>query len=472
MQESRSDSTPAVTPAGSRIASRSSTRRFRWLVGALLALHVAKALVFFAGGQAPLKWDSLEYWGMARDLAAGNWLEGSRAVHRPPGYPAFLALHQLVFGRYAVAAVVLVQLALVVVTAWLTGWMCGAVARSRAAFAVGLAAPLAWMEFPYLSLYLLSDGLLCGLFAGYAALVVAWMERPSVARATATGLLLGAAILVKPVAQLAWLPLVLAMIYRLRQTEGAHALRRTLAHVGALAATLVLALGPWCLRNQAMWGEAFLTKFSGRVLWTSCFNPAGAGLDLPDTPAMERVRAAAGDVGFGNWSVFRALVQHGYSPPESDDLMLAAARDAIAANPLAFAASVLKRSIGFWTTPKRHGYWRNNELLTDEKSRPVGKSFEIASVARWHARVGDRLRVDGPLQLAAPLLALIGLLGLARTPRLRPLALVLGATIAYLMLTVAAAILPMYRYRIPVDPLVITCIVAGGFRLVRPADPT
>ncbi len=433
---------------------------FVTVVAVLVLLHVAKACLFFAGGQAPLRWDSAEYWSMARKLAAGAGFNSS-SVHRPPGYPAFLALHQLAFGKTAQVATVATQLVGVVTTALLTAWMCGRIARSRAALVLGLALPLAWMEYPYLALYSLSDSLLCVLFTAFVAGLVAWMERPTVPRVFLAGLLLGAAMLVKPVVQLAWVPALIAMVHRLARRESENRLRDVAVHGGVFLLTLALSVGPWLLFNRTAHGEAFLVKFTGRSLWYSCFNRAGAGLDLPDTPEGRRVIEIADGEERRTWHVFEELLEQTGSEIESDDAMRTVALQAIGSQPHAFAVSVAERWVEFWTTRKRHGYWKTNELLGGKGAKPIRRPFEIPAVANWHAETLDRMRLVGPIQLLAPLFALIGLVALARERERRSIALALGGLVLYVSLAIAVAILPMYRYRIPIDPLVVVSAVSG-----------
>jgi hypothetical protein len=438
---------------------------FAIAVAGLLALHLAKAWLFFAGGQAPLKWDSLGYWQMAKRLVAGERFPESLSVHRTPGYPAFLALHQAAFGEGAHAAAVATQLLCVVLAALATAFLCGRLARSRAAFLVGLALPLGWMEASYLSLYLLSDVLLAALVAAFVAALVHWMDRPTPVRSFGAGVLLGVGMLVKPVMQLAWVPVLVGMAYRLFQTEGERRGRAVAVHLGAFGLALAVSVGPWLLHNRSVHGEAFLTKFVGRSLWMSTFGPGGARLELPDTEDARLIRTSASDP-TRSWGVSRALVARGASAVEADDAMRDVAVEAIRREPARFVSSIGDRWLQFWTTHKRHGYWKNNDFLTRD-ARPVRHPYEVEAIADLHESTLDRLRLEGSVHLLAPILALLGALAMCRVPELRPAALVLIALIAYLSLVIATAIVPLYRYRVPIDPLVIAPAVAGAFALLR-----
>lgn len=443
-------------------------RGFAFAVAVVAALHVAKAFLFLAAGQAPLKWDSEEYWALARNLAGGRGFPEAH-VHRPPGYPAFLAVHQALFGDGAQLAAVVTQLVAVVATALLTGLVAGRIARSRAAFLVAFALPLLWMELPYTALYLLSDTLLALLVAAFAAALTAWMLAPSAPKALLLGALLGVSMLVKPVMELAWIPVGVGMAWRLAQlgTPGTPLARALALHAGAFALALAATVGPWYLHNQRLHGEPFLTKFAGRTLWYSAFHPAAAGLEIPRTPEGRETGAAGRAKPFQAWSVFKGLVSGGRTPVESDDLMFRVALQAVRDEPGRFLSSVARRWVKFWTTETRHGYWKNNDLAAGDGARPAKGAFELRPVADLHEHTLDTWRIGGPVQLLAPLLAFLGLASAARRRELRPLALVLAALVLYLSLVVAATIVPMYRYRVPVDSLVVASAVAGAALLVR-----
>ena len=66
-------------------------------------------------------------------MAGGDWLLVRDDVEmvRTPGYPFFLALIQLVFGRYALVATVVSQELMVFATALLAAWICSHVSGSR-----------------------------------------------------------------------------------------------------------------------------------------------------------------------------------------------------------------------------------------------------------------------------------------------------------------------------------------------------
>ena len=80
--------------------------------------------------------------------------------------------------------------------------------------------------------------------------------------------------------------------------------------------------------------------------------PAGAPIPLADGPATQEVLSAATDVDPHNtWEVYKSLLRGGYSQIAADDLMLAAAKEGLAAHPGKYAANLLVRAAWFWITP-------------------------------------------------------------------------------------------------------------------------
>ena len=98
-----------------------------------LALHLAKCALFVAVGQPPLEGDAMHYWNDAGTMAGGDWLmaHGFVEIIRTPGYPFFLALLQLAFGRYSLVAAVVCQQCMVFATAMVAAWIDARISGSR-----------------------------------------------------------------------------------------------------------------------------------------------------------------------------------------------------------------------------------------------------------------------------------------------------------------------------------------------------
>ena len=111
---------------------------------------------------------------------------------------------------------------------------------------------------------LLSDTLFGLLLTLTVAVFVAWCERPAATAAVAIGFLLGAATLVRPIAQFAWGPVLLAMACRWADDLP---LRRLAIHGTCLLGVFAAVLAPWYVRNYSCCGQVFLSKTAGLTLW-------------------------------------------------------------------------------------------------------------------------------------------------------------------------------------------------------------
>ena len=209
------------------------------------------------------------YWLDGKCIVKGDWLlsKDSIEVIRTPGYPLFVAIFQTVFGSYALVAITLCQQVMVFATALITAGICRRVSGSRWGGILGLILGLVCVSQNGVALYLLSDTLFCLLLTIAVAMLVAWQQRPTALAAAAIGLFFGLATLVRPIAQLAVVPVLAAMVLSLS--------RRGVAAVaparGMFAGHGKAVLAPWYARNYCYTGQCFLTKAGGLVLWQSLF---------------------------------------------------------------------------------------------------------------------------------------------------------------------------------------------------------
>jgi 4-amino-4-deoxy-L-arabinose transferase-like glycosyltransferase len=182
----------------------------------LVGLLLAKSCLFVAVGQPPLEGDARHYWADGERMASGDWLlaRGELETIRTPGYPLFLALFQIAFGHYALIAASIGQQLMVFTTVMLAAWISARISGSWLGGLCGLALGLFCVSQDAVADYMLSDTLFTLLLTLAVAALVAWFERPIAAAAIAVGLLLGLATLVRPIAQLAWGPILLAMAVR------------------------------------------------------------------------------------------------------------------------------------------------------------------------------------------------------------------------------------------------------------------
>ena len=135
----------------------------------------------------------MHYWNDAGTMAGGDSLtaHGFVEIIRTPGYPFFLALLQLAFGRYSLVAAVVCEQCMVFATAMVAAWMWARISGSRLGGLCGLVLGLFWISQNSVANRLLSDTLFGLLLTLTVAVFVAWCERPAATAAVAIGFLLG-----------------------------------------------------------------------------------------------------------------------------------------------------------------------------------------------------------------------------------------------------------------------------------------
>ena len=446
----------------------------------LLLLLGVKTGLFIAAGQPPLVADPFQYWCDGQRIAQGDWclVGGQPQITRTPGYALFLAALDRVFGSGALIAATAGQQIMVFGSAILAAWMCGRLTGSKAGVVAGLALSLACCSRNSVAVYLYSDTLLGLLLTLWAVFFLLWFERPTWLRAAAVGLILGAAVLVKPVAELAWVPTLLGMALRLRQLG---LLRFAPVQFAALMAVFLAAVGPWLVRNQVYFGHPFLTKFAGRNLWWSCFrgnvdDPINPSIPFGEDPTTVTTLAGLRDRDPHNaWLVYGILVYQGRSAIEADDLMLHVAWEAVKAHPRQFLFSRCVRFAWFWVTPNgtfrpKTAELRSQGYQADESGQQPGKPMPegCASPSTWRSEwYFDRGRLNVlwyphpvPYGLAA-LAAAAGLAVMARDPRQRILGITFGLWGLYFCAVVTIVGSPEYRYRMVLEPLMIVVVVTA-----------
>jgi Dolichyl-phosphate-mannose-protein mannosyltransferase len=170
-------------------------------------------------------------------------------VVRSPGYPSFLAALEWIAGRDA-TLVQLVQFALVGVTSVLVGFIGRAVSRP----AIGnVAAILCATYLPFLGFatVFLTETLATCLLAALVLLLLRARRTGAVSIYAAIGLVLAAATYVRPDAALLAVPIVVVLVL---DRHSPSSLRRRSAAAVLLAATLVVPLVPWLVRDASVTG--------------------------------------------------------------------------------------------------------------------------------------------------------------------------------------------------------------------------
>jgi 4-amino-4-deoxy-L-arabinose transferase-like glycosyltransferase len=379
--------------------------------GVAILVRLAFGLLYWTN--RPLTHDEREYLSLAASLAAGRGftytepreLGTSPQFGRAPGYPAFVAVFRPDAAASASpASIKAVQSLLGAVAVVLIAAIARRAAGDRAAvIAAWLAAlypPLAWI-----SGYVLSEAL-------YLPLILAcvlWLDRANTStRAALAGMLVGAAVLVRP-GTLVFVPLAALWLVR----------RGSMIRGAAFALAVALVVLPWTVRNLRTHGTLVLVASEGGVtFWTGNHPLARGEGDLAANPDLKRAEIA-----------FRQG-HSGLSPEALEPLYYQDALRQIRAQPGPWAVLLLKKA--FYTFV------------------PIGPSYTLHSARYLLATVA-------PYAMLVPL-AIAGLIVIARR----------GQPPHYLYLLAASVVLtsliffPQERFRIPViDPLAVVCAAAA-----------
>jgi 4-amino-4-deoxy-L-arabinose transferase-like glycosyltransferase len=250
----RSRARVAVKPAADG-ARRSAAPGFFSSTRAMLAIVFTIALVVrlvVAASIADLpivrtpKLDSAEYLSWARQMAAGNFVWPVVSAHGP-GYPLFLG------AVFALGGSIWSALVLQSVAGACTAVCIAVLATRWFGREAGLGAGLLYATFApavYVETNLLAEGLL--IFLIVAALLPISSDRPTPLRASASGVLLGLATLVRPTAVLIVVALGVAL-WRMARPRGA-------AAIAAFVATVAVVLAPAVVKN---WSDSRTLNIQG-----------------------------------------------------------------------------------------------------------------------------------------------------------------------------------------------------------------
>lgn len=253
------------------------TPRLRgWLpLGIILvvALVVRLAYVYKMRG-VPAYGDWSLYDQFARGLLAGRYPEELEHFWSmlPPGYPLFLAGLYALFG---ISCFDIVRIAQALLSAG-TVWVLFLLGRRLYDRRVGLLAAAVFALYPYAVFYpatIMSESLYLFLVALNLHALLWLRERPTQARAWATGLIAGAAVLTRPQHLLF---VGLAALWLLVYPRRAAQARRPLLAVGIFLTGCGLAVLPWTARNVAHYGEFLLVSDNGPDVFWWGNNPIAA----------------------------------------------------------------------------------------------------------------------------------------------------------------------------------------------------
>lgn len=447
---------------------------WRW-VALFLCLDLIKQGVLLAAGVVQPWGDSVPYWELAQRVAAGDfWLLTSPIASRTPGYLWYLAACQFVAGSYALVLALIGQHLAVVATSVVTVASVWELTHSRRAQCITWTICLLATARPLHANWLLTESLATFLLTlAVWCLLRAMQDRPA-QWLIAASVISAVGVLLRP-ALVVLMPVLFGVAIWLGRNSSM-TLRRRLCLVLGTPLIVGSLLLPWCLRNQVLFGRLTLCEFTGRELWTSQFSPwPGGELDWPETQAAAE---ATRFVDLSNidwrhqWMVSDRLTQAGLNDAEADRLMQRVAWDAVRRQPWQAFVRTVARCLTFWYC------W---EWETDLRSsaEPPGWAEQTTGQVRW-SLPGWQYRLMQFLRCTperAPLLSNVwsiaagcGAIGLLVRRPLRPAGLILGGLLLGTTVLTAVLEIPLYRYRMPLEPLMLICMIAGLFRWPRATD--
>ena len=450
-------------PSPESTDSLPALRGCRWFVASvvvLVLLDAAKHALLWSAGLGQPWSDSVGYWRLGSDVAHGDiGMLQTAWGYRTPGYPWFLGglIAALGESRALIAAITIQHLA-VLASDLLVGWWTLRLTGSKgAALTAGLAMVLSTAR-PLYANWLLSESL-ATLFLTLAAFLLWSTCQRGLGRLVAASVVAAVGILIRPsLVVLAPLVVAIAIIdaWRIPLSFGRRTLRVLLP-----AAILLSLLAPWCGRNSHLFGRWTLLTFTGRELWTANFSPwPGADLAIPDDGPGEELRRRVADAPSidlrHNASVGGALIGSGLNDAEADRLMERTAWLAIRRDPGRSGLHVLARLVTFW--------YCKEYAPPPPLNAPVFRSL-IPPEHPAVERVAAKLLAVSPERTFLATWAWSGLTVIAVliaiwSPLLRRAGLILGFLLAGTTLLTAVLEIPLYRYRLPLEPLTVVALAA------------
>ena len=230
------------------------------VLGLAAALRLSVFLVAAASPQRFWSLDDRDYIGLATHLhagylaSAGGWFDAG--LRRPPAYPLLIRGVYDVFGRHY-GPVIVVQIVIAVATVGLVYWLARLLLPERAALLAAFLLAIDPASIVYAD-QLLTETFFAFLLTLATVLIVLSRRRDDLVMIGAAGLVLGLAVLTRPVAQ--YLPLVLIPLLVL--LAGGRR-RMSLVLSAALLAGFAVPAGGWLIRNHAKTGVATISTIDG-----------------------------------------------------------------------------------------------------------------------------------------------------------------------------------------------------------------
>ena len=431
--------------------------------------------------------DSQAYFLPAWDLVHGYGFE--LGLRRTPGYPLFLAGALALVGD-DLRGIVLVQHLIGVATAGLafalgrltfgTPPAVGRIVGVTAGLLAGISAPLVAYEH-----YLLTETLFAFVVTAMLVCLVWSIRRQRIWLWLLSGVLVGLATMVKPIAQ-GFVPLAVVGAYLAsadwrpfvrsasRPALGAMPSwpapsRSALMAGGLVLGGYLLSAAPWVIRNQVSYNLATPSTFGRTLIARTASYDRGFSFVDPAHPEPDPQRATAArivqqgaDRGDSDGTIAQRLRQElDLDPIEVNAIMRDLALQAITRQPLYFVTGSIRFATrifnGIEIRLRDHEAERRDVEWAD-RTRPLLDTPRSDDDARAASQL---LRLWQPSVWAPWPLLLFGLgLLVCLMPGGRP-GLLISAMVVFLIVASAALNGPQERYRYPVDPA-IAVLMAGG----------
>jgi len=181
-------------------------------------------------------------------------VHGAPGMYLPMGYPAFIALAYRLLGAQ-ITSVRILQAFLDAGTCVMIFFIARQLYPGRPRIAIlSLLVAACYPPFVIFVGFQLTEPLYLFLTVAFAWSAIHWLNKPGWLNTVVTGVLLGFCNLVRE--EFFLFPIVLAMLFYLRHRS----LKRTSLTFGLLLLAMLLAIGPWIVRNSVMVGQpVFLT---------------------------------------------------------------------------------------------------------------------------------------------------------------------------------------------------------------------
>jgi hypothetical protein len=444
------------------------SRRGQRLLWGLLLLDFLKHLLLLASGfQQPWP-DSDGYWRLGADVAGGDlWLLESGWGFRTPGYPWFLGLFQAIFSpRAALVGAILVQHLAAFGTDLIVAFWTRRLTGSNRAMLGALAACVVCTARPLYANWILTETLATACLVAFAAATWSAWARSRTDHFLSASILAAVGTLIRP-SLILTVPLVLGVGLILSRRSGLASRQRWWLRLAPLVIAAAI-LCPWIARNGQLFGRWTLVTFTGRELWTTTFSPwPGAGLEVADDGPGRQLKERLADLTSvdlrHNWSVANALSKSGLNDADLDAIMQQASVQSIRSRPAHASLHVLARMATFWYCheyPAPSPPTRTSSVFPSQPSPAWSQAL-----LQW---TPERTFLGTWIFSALTWLA-TGWLLIRRDTRVA--GLVCGYLLAGTTLLTAVFEIPMYRYRLPLEPIALVAITTAAWTLQRPRIP-